>query len=63
MLKFPRVPPNIEPRPPKMSLREYARFSESCLRSNPSITPQNCMTRRTDEAAMKPFRLPARAKS
>jgi len=60
MLKFPSVPPNTEPPLPKMSLLEYAEFSESCLRSNPAITPDNCMIKRTDEATMQPFRLLAR---
>lgn len=60
MLKFPVVPPDIEPPLPKMRLREYAHFSECCLRSNPSITPQNCLTKRSDEATMQPFRMPAR---
>jgi len=63
MLKFPVVPPDIEPpRPKKMSLREYAHFTERCLRSNPAITPGNCLTKRADEASMPPFRLPARQK-
>lgn len=57
MLKFPKVPADIEPAPSKMNLREYARFSELCLSSNPAITPQNCIIRRTDEAQMKPFRM------
>lgn len=59
MLKFP-VPPDTEPPLPKMSLLEYAEFSESCLLSNPSITPGNCMTKRPDEATMQPFRLSSR---
>ncbi len=58
MPKFPAVFPSTEPPLPKMTLLEYAQFSESCLHSNPSITPQNCLTKRTDEATMQPFRLP-----
>ncbi len=57
MLKFPVIPPHTEPKLPKMSLLEYAEYCESCLRSNPHITPENCMTIRTDEATMQPFRL------
>jgi hypothetical protein len=60
MLKFPVVPSDIEPPPPKMSLLEYAHFSERCLHSNPSISAQNCMSRRADERFMKPFRIPGR---
>ncbi len=63
MLKFPTVAQNIEPPLAKMSLLEYAQFSESCLRSNPAITPRNCMTKRTDEATMQPFRIPPRRKT
>ncbi len=63
MLKFPVVPPDIEPpRPRRMSLREYADFSERCLRSNPAFTPGNCLTKRADEATMPPFRMSARHK-
>ncbi|MDA0991298.1 MAG: hypothetical protein O3A51_11180 [Verrucomicrobia bacterium] len=62
MFKFPVVPADKEPPLPKMSLREYAHFSERCLHGNPSITPQNCLTKRADEAFMQPFRMPARQK-
>ncbi len=57
MLKFPDITPVKEPLLPKMSLREYAHFSERCLHSNKAITPQNCLTKRADEATMQPFRL------
>ncbi len=60
MFKLPSVPAGIEPPQPRMSLREYAHFSECCLHSNPSLTARNCLSRRTDEQFMKPFRLPAR---
>ena len=63
MLKFPFVSKDITQPLPKMSLLDYARFSEHCLRSNRSITPQNCMTKRTDEATMQPFLMPARHKT
>ncbi len=59
MLEFPTIPAGIEPPLPKMTLQEYAHFSERCLRGNPSITPQNCLTKRNDEATMQPFRLPS----
>lgn len=58
MLKFPLVSQSTEPPLPKMSLREYCDFCEECLRSNSHITPENCMTKRTDEANMQPFRFP-----
>lgn len=38
------------PRPRRMSLREYAIFSELCLKSNSRITPANCLQKRADEA-------------
>ncbi len=60
MLKFPVIDSVNEPPLPKMSLWDYAHYSECCLRSNPSITPRNCMTKRVDEAMMQPFRIPPR---
>jgi len=63
MLKFPAIFPDTEPPLPKMTLREYARFSESCLLSNPAITPENCLHKRIDEATMHPFRLPPQDRS
>jgi len=59
MLDFPKTPDRPEPPLPKMTLQEYAHFSEQCLRSNPAITPQNCLTKRNDEATMQPFRMPS----
>jgi hypothetical protein len=44
MIKFPILSPEPDPIVRKMTLREYAHFSELCLRSNPKITPRNCMT-------------------
>lgn len=58
MLKFPVIDSVNEPPLPRMSLRDYARYSECCLRSNPFVTPRNCMTKRVDEAMMQPFRIP-----
>jgi len=41
-----------------MSLREYAEFSEFCLKNNPEITPENCMERDSGERDIqKPFHL------
>lgn len=57
MLKFPVISPITEPVLPKMTLREYAHFSECCLRSNAAITPRNCLEKRADEAMMKRFRI------
>ena len=52
MLKFPKVPRGVEPPVGPMPLAEYARYSERCLRSNPKITPLNCLDRRNREKAM-----------
>jgi hypothetical protein len=57
MLEFPDIEKTSDPKLPKMSLEEYIDFCESCLKSNPSITPQNCMSKRTDEATMPPFHI------
>ena len=53
MIEFPNVSPNDEPPLRKMTLREYAHFSERCLRSNPLITPENCLERRAREKDVK----------
>ena len=59
MLEFRTLRHVEEPRPARMTLREYARFCERCVRGNPCITPENCLTKRTDEAEIKiPFRIP-----
>ena len=56
MINFPKVPPVAELPVPKMGLRDYALFSERCLKSNPSITPENCLVKRADEKTMtRPF--------
>lgn len=56
MLRFPIVKPGLEPKMPKMGLRDYARYCELCLKSNPAITPQNCMVQRDDERLItRPF--------
>ena len=61
MLRFP-VPSGRAGLPlPRMTLLEYARFSERCLKSNPAITAENCMTRRVDEVGMFPVSLAASA--
>jgi len=58
MIELPKVPPTPEPQVKKMTLREYAHFSERCLKSNPAITPQNCLYKRDRERLMvRPFSL------
>ncbi len=63
MMRFPVIRDEAEPPLPRMTLVEYAHFSERCLRSNPAVTPENCLTKRADEADMpRPFSLfPAQA--
>ena len=56
MIDFPIVPSGIEPPVPKMRLRNYALFSEQCLKSNPFITYSNCLVKRASEKAItRPF--------
>jgi len=58
VLEFPRIPSTTEPQTRKMSLLEYAHFSEMCLRMNSRITPENCMEKRAREKRMsRPFSL------
>ena len=61
MLKFEesgRIPAGVEPPRGRMTLVEYARFSERCLRSCSTITPENCLTKRADERKiLVPFKL------
>jgi hypothetical protein len=60
MIEFPEFPPEREPPVRKMTLREYTHFSERCLKSNPAITPENCLEKRAREKAMvRPFVLRA----
>jgi len=60
MIKFPTVSAVAGLAVPRMGLRDYARFSERCLRSNPAITPENCMVKRASEKMMtRPFQLRA----
>jgi hypothetical protein len=58
MTRFPTVPANAGMKLPRMGLRDYARFSERCLRSNPTITPENCLVKRAAEKTIRTaFRL------
>ena len=58
MLNFPNIPSGMELPVPKMRLRDYALFSERCLKSNSSITPANCLAKRAVEKTItKPFSL------
>lgn len=58
MHNFPVVSSDAGLTVPKMRLRDYALFSECCLKSNPHITPSNCLEHRALEKAItKPFRL------
>ena len=58
MLKFRKIKEPLAPPLPNMSLREYAEFSEFCLKNNPEITPENCLQRDSGERNIKePFRL------
>ncbi len=56
MLRFPIFSSDAELPLPKMSLREYALFSEFCLKGNSHITPANCLENRAlEKAIQKPF--------
>jgi hypothetical protein len=56
MLKFPVFSSDADLPMPKLQLREYALFSEFCLKSNSHITPENCLENRALEKAIKkPF--------
>lgn len=58
MIEFPEIPAKPDFTVRKMTLREYALFSERCLRSNSHITPENCLRRRASEKDMpQPFSL------
>lgn len=53
MIRFPKIPVGLGMAIPKMRLRDYARFSEQCLKSNSAITPDNCLVKRNSEALIK----------
>lgn len=59
MTKCPTTAPaHAKMKLPRMGLRDYARFSERCLLSNPALTPENCLVKRATEKTIKtPFRL------
>ena len=58
MLNFPDLGNQPEPPMKKMTSEEYLRFCEFCLRNNPHVTVENCLTRKTGEENIKvPFRL------
>jgi len=58
VIRFPDIPDGMDLPQSKMSLVDYARFSERCLKSNSRITPQNCLVKRADEKLMtSPFSL------
>lgn len=58
MLKLPKLENVTEPPAKKMSFEEYCRFCEFFLKSNPHITPKNCLSRKTGEEDIQiPFRL------
>ena len=49
-------PPELSCR--KMTLKEYAEFSLICLKNNPMITAENCMSVRLSDTKLKtPFEL------
>jgi len=57
-MRLPEVEDGPELPVRKMTLREYAHFSELCLRSHPSITAENCMEKRASEKEIRrPFSL------
>ena len=58
MIKFPSMQAVQEPRHERMSLVEYIRYCDFCLKNNPRITPENCLGRKTgEEEIQRPFRL------
>jgi hypothetical protein len=58
MIEFPAMQDVKEPRPAKMSLAEYIRYCDFCLKNNPHVTPENCLHRKTGEESIKePFSL------
>ena len=58
MIDFPHMQNLEEPLQQKMSLVEYIRFCDFCLKNNSRITPENCMDRKAEaEVVQQPFRL------
>lgn len=58
MLKFPRLPDLKEAPLPRMSLPDYARFSESCSKLSRSLAHTSIDASKADEKVIrKPFRL------
>jgi hypothetical protein len=56
MIRFPN-PGQMEPSHRKMSSEEYLEFCDFCIRNNPHITPENCLSRKSGEEEIKtPFR-------
>jgi hypothetical protein len=56
MGEFPNIPAGVDAPLPRMRLADYARFSECCLKSNPSVTARNCLVKRADERTIRvPF--------
>ena len=45
MLRFPKVEEPASVPKPRMSLEEYAAYSEFCVENNSRITPENCLER------------------
>ena len=58
MLNFPTLGNGAEPPQKKMTSDEFIQFCDFCLKNNPHITSENCLTRKTGEEEIKiPFRL------
>ncbi|MEE9369294.1 MAG: hypothetical protein V3V05_10615 [Pontiella sp.] len=56
MIQFPKLNTSSEPPLRKMSGKDYLAFCDFCIRNNPSITPENCLARKSGEEAIKtPF--------
>lgn len=56
MLKFPAMKNGKEPPLPRMSLREYARYSVFCLENNARLRGRNPLEfRREEKRIKKPF--------
>jgi hypothetical protein len=57
MIKFPNLG-RMEPSQRKMSSEEYLEFCDFCIRNNPRITSENCLSRKSGEEEIKvPFRI------